>query len=71
MGESFDPSPPGAVRLREIAREIHAASAPVAVEIRRPVVLADDERRLLPGDMTTVPAGVVDGLVEFGCAVRL
>ena len=56
---------------RGLAREIRAASTPVAVEIRRPVLLADEGRRLSPGDRTTAPAACMDDLVELGCAVRV
>jgi len=71
MGAPFDPSQPGAIRLREMARRIRAAATPVVVEIRRPVSLPDDDRHLAPGDRTTVPAGWVDHLVALGYAVRV
>jgi hypothetical protein len=45
--------------------------ATTADEIRRPVLLPDEDRRFSPGDRTTVPAGWVDALVEHGCAVRV
>jgi hypothetical protein len=45
--------------------------APVAVEIRRPVVLLEEtERCLLPGDRATLSARSADQLVEEGSAVR-
>jgi hypothetical protein len=67
----FDTSQPGAVRLLETARRITAGSVPVAVEIRRPVLLADEDRHLAPGERTTITADWADHLVDLGCAVRI
>jgi hypothetical protein len=71
MNDWFDPSPPGVARLRQTAREITTATIPVAVAILRPVLLPDGHRLLMPGDRTTVPASLVDDLVEYGCAIRV
>ena len=71
MNQPFDTTQPGAQRLLRTVREIEAGLAPVAVEIREPVMLADEDRRLTPGERTTLPADWADHLVETGCAVRI
>ena len=71
MSEPFDTTQPGAQRLLRTVREIEAAQVPVAVEIREPVLLVDADRRLSPGERTTLPAEWADHLVETGCAVRV
>jgi hypothetical protein len=71
MDTPFDTTSPGAVRLVRTARLMAARSAPVAVEIRRPVLLPDEDRRLAPGERTTITADFADHLVDVGCAVRI
>ena len=71
MGDAFDQTQPGAIRLLKMAREIKAGLVPVAVEIRKPVLLLDEGLQLKPGERTTIPARSADHLVADGSAVRV
>jgi hypothetical protein len=67
----FDANQPGVILLRDTARRIMRDLQPVAVEIRTRQLLIDEQRELLPGDRTTVPALLANRMIERGHAVRL
>ena len=71
MGDAFDQTQPGAIRLLKMAREIKAGLVPVAVEVRKPVLLLSEGRRLKPGERTTISARSVEHLVADGSVVRV
>jgi hypothetical protein len=66
---AFDPSQPGAVRLRELALRIRDDFTPTNVEILEPVII--DDRSLTAGERVALPARSARALVDSRAARRI
>jgi hypothetical protein len=68
---AFDPSRPGARRLRELGRQLKRLDLRTPVKIVAPLLWAEEGRPLHRGERVVLSAGLARRLIDDGLARRV